>query len=439
MSYGPEDVYYLAGEGDVEELQLALTYGNNSFEFWKDDNNSTALHYASQEGHIQCIDLLLNTEADIENRNNNGCTILHMAAFHGQNEMIGVLVDRGANIESRQNQGYTALNFAAQEGHIHCISVLLDRGSDIESRESEGRQTSLHSACRNGHTDCVELLLNRGADINTQAFHGETALHIASEKGHTDCIDLLLNRGAVDFIDSLDRHSDSALHIAAREGHIQCIDSLLNRGADIGNLAFHGETALHIAAKEGYTDCIDLLLSRGAVIDSLDNHGETALIVSAHNKQIECTRLLLNRGAAIDEGVIGSITHRRCRQMIIDEIQHRLRRSSFDRFIKHYIKHPPLIRSIYSTCYPSGDLRVAAPNIGWDRAEAVRNKYYFEEVFFYLHVFVAIELAKKANVQKKRTSRRCSKFQGCLAKNSNDTSTLMVVLSDRLKMYLKPI
>ena len=139
--------------------------------------------------------------------------------------------------------------------------------------------------------------------------------------------------------------------------------------------------------------------------------------------------------------MIDNIQHPECKQMILDEIQDRLRRAAFDSFISHHIEYPPLIHNIYSTCYPSGDLRVASPAIGWDRAEAVRNKYYFDEVLFYVHVYVANELAKKAMPSQKRTrasSRRCSNIQAYLATNSDDASTLMTVLSDRLKMYLKP-
>ena len=373
IGYTPKDVYEYAGEGDVQVLQLALNCGNNSFNWYKNENNSTALHFASQEGHIGCIDLLLDTGAEIEIKNNDGCTALHMAAFHGTNEGINALLDRNANIESKQNQGYTALNFASQECHIQCIDVLCDRGADIESKNRDGA-TPLQSAAYQGHVDCIHALLERGADI-----------------------------------DSLDNHGETALHLAAQEGHVDCMHALLERGADI---------------------------------DSLDYHGETAVLVAAHNKQIECTRFLLNRGAMVDESMIDDIKHRKCRQMIREEIQHRLRRAAFDSFINNHIEYPPLIHGIYSTCYPSGDLRVASPAIGWDRAEAVRNKYYFDEVLFYVHVYVANELAKKAMLSQKLTrasSRRYSIIQGYLATNSDDTWTLMTVLSDRLKMYLKPV
>jgi len=369
--YTPKNVYEYAGEGDINDLQLALNYGDNSFNWYKNENNSTALHFASQEGHSDCIDLLIDTGAEIELKNNDGCTALHMAAFHGTKDGLISLLNRNASIEIKQNQGYTALHFASQEGYIECIDLLCDRGADIESSNYDGN-TSLQSAAYQGHVDCIHTLLEKGANIY---------------------------------------HLDN-----------------------------HGETALHLAAGEGHTECLDALLDGGADIESIDNHGETALLVAAHNKQIESTRFLLNRGAMIEDSMIDDIKHRKCRRMIREEIQHRLRRDDFDSFINNYIEYPPLIHSIYSTCYPSGDLRVASPSIGWDRAEAVRNKYYFDEVLFYVHIYVANEIAKKAMPsQKVKASSRCSNTQGYLATNSDDTSTLMTVLSDRLKMYLKPV
>ena len=126
------------------------------------------------------------------------------------------------------------------------------------------------------------------------------------------------------------------------------------------------------------------LLDRGADVESKTNQGKTALLVAALRGHIECTRLLLDRQAIIDEDKIENIQHQECKQMILDEILHRIRRAAFDSFISHHIEYPRLVHNIYSTCYPSGDLRVASPAIGWDRAEAVRNKYYFDEVLFYV-------------------------------------------------------
>ena len=119
-----------------------------------------------------------------------------------------------------------------------------------------------------------------------------------------------------------------------------------------------------------------------------------------------------------------------CRPMILAEIEHRRKRAAFDAFIIRHIEYPPYINRIYSLCYPSGNLIVAAPSIGWPRAQSISNKYYFDEVFHYLHMHVA-KVCTHAS-----TNTTSSLTQ--LAADSDATSTLMTVLVDRLTMYLKP-
>ena len=205
---------------------------------------------------------------------------------------------------------------------------------------------------------------------------------------------------------------------------------------------FYEETALFKACINDSTECASLLLQFGASTNLPSSHDEQSLPIeiSASNGNAELTRLLLDCEAdiscfeddddyTIDDILTGTSKNQlACKTMIINEFIDRQRRSAFDSFINHHIEYPPLIQQIYSTFYPSGDLRVASPAIGWDRANAVRNKYYFDEVLFYVHVYVAKEQAKKTD----------SDFKNYLATNSDDTSTLMTVISDRLKMYLKP-
>ena len=116
--------------------------------------------------------------------------------------------------------------------------------------------------------------------------------------------------------------------------------------------------------------------------------------------------------------------------MIRVEIEHRRKRAAFDAFIIRHIEYPPYINRIYSLCYPTDDLIVAAPDVGLPRAQCISNKYYFDEVFHYLHMHVA-KVCTKAS-----TNTTSSLAQ--LAADSDASSTLMTVLVDRLKLYLKP-
>ena len=365
--YTREDVYNYAYYGNVDNLRLALGYGNNSTDWYRNENGFTALHAAAEKGYTACIYVLLNRGADIESKENQGRTALHVAAAQGNTRCIRALLDRGADIESKENNEFTALHAAASGGHNACIRVLLDRGADIESKQNQG-YTSLHLAACQGNTACIGVLLDKGADIESKDNDGVTALLIA-----------------------------------AHQGHIESTRLLLDRGADI---------------------------------ESKDRNGVTALLAAAHQGHIESTRLLLDRQAIIDEASTENIPHPECKQMILDEIQYRLRRAAFDSFINHHIEYPRLINSIYSRCYPSGDLRVTSPAIGWDRAEAVRNKYYFDEVLFYVHVYVASVCTRSKTKRSASSVIAASQCREQLAISSDKTSTLMTVLSSYLKEYL---
>ena len=418
----------------------------------KDNNGRTALMNAiveeleeeyDRDKQLMCIWNLLNRVADIENKDKNGDTALALASIYGIDTYINLLLDRGANVENKNINGRTPLGAAVINNNLRCVRMLLlDGCADIESKDHDGFR-AIQLAAFKGDLKCVVILCNAGADLNSKSNDGYTASYLAAKKGHAQCLKVLTERGADTNIKS--NNHFTPLHIAAYRGHSECIRVLAATCLDfnVETDGLHQKTALHLAAMNGHVECIDLLLSYGADIDSFAFLLMTPMYTAAGEGRNECVRLLLDRGASINmefKVMFESLENQECKQMIFDEIQNRLRREAFDSFIAHHIKYPPLINNIFSTCYPSGDLRVASPAIGWDRAEEVRNKYYFDEVLFYVHLFVANELAKKLPHKRTRSSsRRCSNIISCLAKNSDDTSTLMIVLSDRLKMYLKPL
>jgi hypothetical protein len=232
-----------------------------------------------------------------------------------------------------------------------------------------------------------------------------------------------------------DNNGWNALHKAIYNGHFICTDILINKDIDINSKSNDNDAALDLAAEKGYVDYLNIFLSRGADINSRTLSLRTALTWAAVRGNEDCVELLLHKGASIDDDIdsyepdeVDEMLD--CRPIILAEIEHRRKRAAFDAFITHHIEYPPYINRIYSLCYPSDDLIVAAPDVGWHRAQSVSNKYYFDEVFHYLHMHVA-KVCTQAS-----TNTASSLAQ--LATDSDATSTLMTVLVDRLKLYLKP-
>jgi len=200
-----------------------------------------------------------------------------------------------------------------------------------------------------------------------------------------------------------------------------------------------GWSALHVAVTRDHNNIIDILLGNTNIdVDIKSTYGcFTALHLGAIFGSVNCVKKLLNEGCIIDDNIdvyksIIAPKEKDCRPLIKAELEHRRKRANFDSFISHHIEYQPYINSIYTLCYPTGNIQVAKPPVGWKRAEAIRDKYYLDEIFFYLHMHIANVYCNKYLI-----TELISISIDHQSKNSNKTSTLMEILTDRLKMYLK--
>ena len=111
---------YAAMLGDVEIVKLLLE-SNINLEIKNNENNLTPLHFATIYGHAPVVQLLLNAGANLESRNNEDETPLHCAATKGHAKIVGLLLDKGANTETVNKAGKTPLNLAS---HTEVVKLL---------------------------------------------------------------------------------------------------------------------------------------------------------------------------------------------------------------------------------------------------------------------------------------------------------------------------
>jgi len=81
---------------------------------------------ASQKDLKESVRLIM-AGADRDSKDNNGSTALMWAADNGHTEIVRLLIDKGADINTENNYGYTALMEAAGAGHTEIVELLSKR------------------------------------------------------------------------------------------------------------------------------------------------------------------------------------------------------------------------------------------------------------------------------------------------------------------------
>ena len=319
----------------VEALLLAGVDPNAT-----DANGRTALMRASQEGHVDIIELLLDQGADVNARgalldaqDNMGWTSLNRAAHNGHAEIVERLITAGADVQIRDDEGYTTLLSAAEAGSDAAIRLLLTAGADIAAQAANGL-TALHKAAQSGHLSTVELLISDGASLDARDQGGYTALRYASRgrdgvfaeyptlattaigthEEYLETARALIVAGADVHVRS--DEGTTPLHTAASAGAVDMIALLAELGADLearndpvgtaepfattGDVLFGYRTPLSVATIVGHMDAVEALLNLGANVMAPDEAGASPLHLVAMRGNVELATLLLDRGAMVD-------------------------------------------------------------------------------------------------------------------------------------------
>jgi len=78
-------------------------------------DDTAAIHFASQKGHVEVVRELLASGASVKAKNRKGLTALHFAAQSSHLELVKYLVKKGADITTKTNGGQTALHVAEND------------------------------------------------------------------------------------------------------------------------------------------------------------------------------------------------------------------------------------------------------------------------------------------------------------------------------------
>jgi ankyrin repeat protein len=122
------------------------------------------LERASENGHVEVVQVLLEHDVDVNTPDIYGVTALHVASDRGQLIVARMLLGHGADASAKLENGATPLHWAKNEG---VSRVLLEYGADPNALDSKN-WTPLHCAMLSSRIEVARVLLENGEDTNAQ-------------------------------------------------------------------------------------------------------------------------------------------------------------------------------------------------------------------------------------------------------------------------------
>jgi ankyrin len=117
------DLIEAVQENNVESVKAIIADGGDVNLSSSDNSGRTVLYWASSEGCVECVNVLLEAKADTEKADRFGYTPLHVASRNGYLQCVKLLISHKANINARSRIGYSPLHCAASSERLECIKV----------------------------------------------------------------------------------------------------------------------------------------------------------------------------------------------------------------------------------------------------------------------------------------------------------------------------
>lgn len=209
-----------------------------------------------------------------------GATVLHYASELGNLELVNILLEDCKVNVNRTTLEYktTPLMLAAMGGHAEVVRSLLNHGAD-PAAISASEYTALMMATESGNLDCVKVILNTGNySGHIKNSQGKNALMICA---NSDIFNCLLEFKAVD-LEQVDADGFTILHLISQNNHnindqdfCVLVSKLMDLGISINIQSEDGSTPIMCAMKSENFQKVDFLIKKGANLSLQDNNLNT--------------------------------------------------------------------------------------------------------------------------------------------------------------------
>jgi len=238
----------------------------------------SALQLASAGGHTDCVRMLIDAKASVATCGDADSALLEASRL-GKWEIVMLLIEANADVDEKAFNGKTAIEAASEGGHTDAVQVLL---------KANAKKPELVSGCSN--KQIVRLLLNAGVDRSEESM--SRALWGAVGSKNAEVLQVLLEEGANP--NALNKEGKPPLWYAADlglPGNIARV--LLEAGADKNWLDEQGTSPLWTAADHGNVEIVTILVKAGADRDQVNKRGVSPLQIAKYRDHPDVVESLL--------------------------------------------------------------------------------------------------------------------------------------------------
>ncbi len=112
---------------------------------------------------------------------------LHYASNEGNLGKVCILISEGMNVNLKDKNGWTPLHFAVQSQSIKIAARLIECGAEIDARDIDGNTPLFRAVyCYSNDGRMIELLRKHGADPYSENNYGNSPVGLARRFGNKD-------------------------------------------------------------------------------------------------------------------------------------------------------------------------------------------------------------------------------------------------------------
>jgi len=117
----------------------------------------------------------------VDVQDSGGWAAAHYAAYNGDSILLACIIESDADMDIRNQIGASPLHLAVRGKNLACVEMLVSMGVDLNLQDNIGR-TALHMASENNDIPTIRLLLDCHADRSITDLNKKLPKHYTNSR-----------------------------------------------------------------------------------------------------------------------------------------------------------------------------------------------------------------------------------------------------------------